>query len=853
MTGAGEADRVVPGGESAATLLERMTDAFFSVDRDGRLRTLNPAAQRALAAAAGLPAEALAGRVLWEVVPGLRGTRLEEECGRALAQQEARHFEAAFPAWNAWLDVRLYPAPDGLSVYFRDVTRRRQAEEAIHANETLFRQLAETIREVLWVMTPDRARIEYVNPAFEQIFGRPRAALYQDPDAFRQAIVPEDRERVSAAFAAVATGEAEAEYRIVRPDGEVRWIWARAVPVRDEHGQLVRIVGIAEDISGRKETEEQQAFLAEAGRVLASSLDYEETLRTVARLAVPQIADWCAVHVVEPEGEVRTLEVAHVDPQKVALARELAERYPDDPTAGTGVHHVIHSGESEFYPDIPPEMVEAAAKDEEHLRIIRALQLRSAMTVPMTARGRTVGAITFIAAESGRRYSSYDLLFAQQLADRAGLAVDNARLFAQAQRRAIEERALRQAAHAVAASFTVEEVIAQIARSAIEATAADAALVERVDADAELVRVVASYGRCGLVTGATLPLHGSFAEYVLEREVPVFIDRIERAERPLPDALLGACPDSSALVIPLAEGGEAIGALFLLRHAGHASFQEEQAARAQTFARLASMAFRKVNLLQESERRRRELEDVMESRARLVRGFTHDLRNPVGAADGFLDLVESGIYGELTNQQQTAIARARRLLRSALGLIGDVLELARVEAGLLDVEPRAVDVREVARDIAEEYRPQADAKGLDLVIALDEPCPLVQSDATRIRQILGNLVSNAIKFTRTGHVSIRAGIREDPDAPAPGDWLAVDVADTGPGIPRESQPLLFREFSRVGEGGQSGIGLGLAISHRLAEALGGGLTVRSAPGEGSTFTLWIPTARATEPAHESRD
>ncbi len=842
--------RAGPAGESASTLLERMTDAFFTLDREDRLSTLNPAAERVLAVESGVPAAALPGRVLWDVLPALRGTHFETECRRALAQQEPAHFETSLAAWNAWLDVRLYPSPDGLSVYFRDVTRRHEAEEAIHANETLFRQLAESIREVLWVMTADRARVEYVNPAFEQIFGRSRAELYADPDAFRQAILPEDRERVIAAFAAVEAEEAEAEYRIARPDGEVRWIWARAVPVRDERGQLVRIVGIAEDVSGRKETEEQQAFLAEAGRVLASSLDYEETLRTVARLAVPQIADWCAVYVVEPGGEVRTIEVAHVDPAKVALARELAERYPDDPASDTGVYHVARTGESDFYPEIPVEMLEGAARDEEHLRIIRELQLRSAMTVPMSARGRTVGAITFIAAESGRRYSSYDLLFAEQLAARAGLAVDNARLFAQAQRRAIEEQALRQAAHAVSASFTVEEVINQIARSAIDATAADAALVERVDADARLVRVVATYGRCGLVTGATLPLHGSFAEYVLGKKSAVLIDRLDQAERPLPAALVDACPDASALVIPLAEGGEAIGALFLLRNAGNVHFQNEEAARAQTFARLASLAFRKVNLLQESERRRRELEDVMESRARLVRGFTHDLRKPVGAADGVLDLVESGIYGELTHQQQTAIARARRLLRSALGLIGDVLELARVEAGLLEVEPRAVDVREVARDIAEEYRPQADAKGIDLRIDLAEPCPPVQSDASRIRQILGNLVSNAIKFTGAGYVAIHAGIREDPDAPAPGEWLAVDVVDTGPGIARESQPLLFREFSRVGDGGQSGIGLGLAISHRLAEALGGGLTVRSEVGAGSTFTLWIPVAHATEPAHE---
>ncbi|HEX9106090.1 MAG TPA: ATP-binding protein [Longimicrobiales bacterium] len=715
--------------------------------------------------------------------------------------------------------------------------------------EPIFRQLAESIREVLWVMAPDRSRVEYVNPAFEEIFGRPREDLYRDAGKLREAILTQDRDRVADAFAALPGSAADVEYRMMRPDGEVRWIWARAVPVHDRDGTLTRIVGIAEDVTGRKETEEQQAYLAEAGRVLSSSLDYEETLRAVARLAVPHIADWCAVYVAEAGGEVRPIEVAHVNPPRVQLARQLAERYPDDPDADTGVHHVVRTGEAEFIPEITPEMIEAAARDAEHLRIIRELGLRSAMTVPMNARGRTLGAIAFIAAESGRRYTGFDLRFAEQLAARAALAVDNARLFAEAQHRAVEERALRQAAHAVSASFTVEEVIQEIAHSAVQATAADAAVVERIDEAAEMVHVVACHGDCGMVKGSTLPLQGSFAEYVLQRGAPIYIERLDAADRPLPPALVSARPDARALVIPLAEGGSAIGALFLVRHPGQGAFRGDEIARAGTFANLASLAFRKVNLLAESEERRLELERVMESRERLVRGFTHDLRNPLGAADGFLDLVESGIYGELSEQQHTALSRARRLVRSALGLIGDVLELARVEAGGLAVEPEAVDVGEVARDVVEEYRPQAEAKGLALHVDLGVDLPLVQSDASRIRQILGNLMSNAIKFTGAGHVAVQLGTREDAAAPAPGEWLAVDVSDTGPGIAREKQPLLFREFSRVGDGGPAGVGLGLAISRRLAEALGGGLTVRTEAGQGSTFTLWIPLTRTPQPAN----
>lgn len=831
------------------TVLDRIADGYFSVDGQWRIRSINAAARRVLEAATGRPSKDLAGRELWEVVPGLQGTRFEEEYRTALREKRSAHFEAEFQVWHVWFDVDLYPSGDGLEVYFRDITERKRVEEALRENESLFRQLAETMREVLWVMSPDLSKLQYLNPAYEEIFGRPREEIGTDAHPLFDAIFPDDRPGLLDSLRLVGERERElvTEFRIVRPGGEVRWIWTRALAVRDEDGEVARIVGISEDVTGRREMDEQRAFLAEATRVLSSSLDYEETLRTVTRLAVPEIADWCAIYVLEG-GEMRTIEVAHVDPAKVALARDLAVRYPDDPAGDSGVYRVLRTGEPEFFPDIPAALIESIARDREHLDLLRQLGLRSGMTVPMSARGRSIGAITFIAAESGRRYSEYDLRFAEQLASRAAMAVDNARLYAEAHRRAIEERALREAAGAVAASFTVGEVIEQIAHSALEACSADGAFVEQVDEPAGVVRVVASRGQCALPKATIIPASGSFAEYVLERQRPIFIRRLAEADRPLPPALVDGCGDSGALVVPLTDADEAIGALFLLRGAARGPFTEEDAVRASTFGKLAALAFRKVHLLEESEKRRTELEQVMESRARLVRGFTHDLRNPLGAADGFLDLVESGIYGSLSEQQQTAVGRTRRLLRDALGLIGDVLELARVEAGLPDMEPATLDVREAARDVAEEYRPQAEAKGLALDVRVPPELPLVLSDAGRIRQILGNLMSNAVKFTRAGHVAVAVERRQSGPRGASPEWIAIDVRDTGPGIPDDEQGLLFREFSRVGTQQEDGVGLGLAISRSLAEAIGGALTLQSEIGRGSTFTLWIPLIREHAPA-----
>ncbi len=180
------------------------------------------------------------------------------------------------------------------------------------------------------------------------------------------------------------------------------------------------------DITPRKRAEETTHYLSEASKVLASSLDYEKTLTEVAHLIVPHFADWCAVSIVDLSGEPRQLAVAHVDPDKVKWAHELNRRYPPDHSANSGVGHVIRTNQPELYPEIPDELLVASAVDEEHLKITRELGLKSAMVVPLSTLNRTVGAITIVSAESGRRYSEQDLDFAMELARRAAFAVDNA-------------------------------------------------------------------------------------------------------------------------------------------------------------------------------------------------------------------------------------------------------------------------------------------------------------------------------------------------------------------------------------------------------------------------------------------
>jgi serine phosphatase RsbU (regulator of sigma subunit)/PAS domain-containing protein len=215
----------------------------------------------------------------------------------------------------------------------------------------------------------------------------------------------------------------------LKDGGPHRWVRVKALPVFDESGEPVLAINVIEDVTEEREATEAQTFLSEAGRILSSSLDYDTTITNVARLAVPRIGDWCAVDLLEEDGTTRPVVVAHVDPAKVEWAIEMREKYPPDPTADQGVHRVLRTGEPELYPIIPRELLVEAAVDEEHLRLIDEIGMTSAMTAPLIARGRTLGAITFVTSESGRTYDEGDLALAQELATRCAIAVDNARLF----------------------------------------------------------------------------------------------------------------------------------------------------------------------------------------------------------------------------------------------------------------------------------------------------------------------------------------------------------------------------------------------------------------------------------------
>jgi signal transduction histidine kinase len=437
------------------------------------------------------------------------------------------------------------------------------------------------------------------------------------------------------------------------------------------------------------------------------------------------------------------------------------------------------------------------------------------------------------------------------------LVLRERRLSAALHRRIAEESALRQLARrlstvvtrdqALAGAYTADEVMQRIVRDALDSMRARGAFVEQIVVRADDppdVVVCAAAGTGVPPLGSTCQLHGSYTELVTTSGEPALIADLAQRER---SGTLDTMPDvaGSAIVVPLGDVMAPMGALCVL-HSARGSFRSDDLARAGIFGNLAALAYEKARLLEAAQERRRALERVIQSRSRLMRGFSHDVKNPIGAADGFAELLSIGVYGELSARQAASIARMRSSIRAGLALINELHELASAETGTIALSSEPVDLADLVHTLGEEYSAAALARGLALSVDAGSTRIIITTDGARVRQVASNLLSNALKYTAHGSVLVRA--RQMPAEPF-GDavsWALVEVTDTGPGIPPDKKDYIFEEFSRLGGGDTPGAGLGLAISKLLAQALGGRITVESEVGRGSTFTLWLPLQRRTE-------
>jgi PAS domain S-box-containing protein len=512
------------------------------------------------------------------------------------------------------------------------------------------------------------------------------------------------------------------------------------------------------------------SFIAEASELLASSLDYEQTLRRVAQLAVPRLADWCAIDMVGPDGEIQRLAVAHEDPDKVKWAYELQERYPPDPDAPHGVSEVIRSGKAEFLAELPPELIEDAVGEDEELRqIIDELGLRSVITVPLNARGRTLGAVSLIAAEKHPPFTQEDFDLALELARRAGVSVDNSRLFQEAEKGANAARAL---------AYVADGVVLLDRAGFVRHWNPAAALITGVDEEEALGRRIE----------AVIP-----AWELLSAHVPL-VEPGDALARPV--------------TVPLTIQGRE---LWL-------------SASGVDFGEGTVYALRDVTAEQALEK----------TRSDFVATASHELRTPLAAIYGavrtlrrddlVLDESDESTFLEIIEAESMRLAQ----------IVDQILVAGQIDADAIDFEMETVDPAVLAQGVVESAALHL-PDGISLRIEKTRTPPIL-CDVNKLRQVLVNLVDNAIKYSpEGGDVEIKL------DA-VNGECL-IEVVDEGLGIPSSERERIFEKFYRLDPQqtrGVGGSGLGLYICRELVERMNGRLEVESEPGRGSRFTVRLP-------------
>lgn len=547
----------------------------------------------------------------------------------------------------------------GLVGVARDITESVRAQLELRRKGELLERIIDAIPVMIVIYDPALHEFR-VNREFERRLGWTNhefagqdlmALCYPDP---------EYREEVRRFMQSLEEGWRD--FRVTtRWGAELESSWAN-IRLSDDTR-----IGIGIDVREQRRTERGLRFLADASSVLADSLDYEETLRHVAELAVPEIADWCAVDLLEENGELRRVAMAHADPERRRLSDEFVRLFPQRLDSLVGVGVVIRTGRSILLPSIPEWVYEKSASDPERLELLRAFGLHSILIVPLEVGGHRFGAITFLQAESGRTFTEADLPLAEELARRAAGAIQNARAY-----------------------------------------------------------------------------------------------------------------------------------------------------RAEQYARAAA-------------------ERASEAKDQFLAIMSHELRTPLTAVLGYADLLTSGVSGELNERQRDYVGRIQQGALHLISIIEEILIFARAEAGKEEIRLATVDAAAIARDVATMIEAEAASKGLAIrTRGLDDRIAL-DTDGGKLRQILVNLLGNAVKFTDQGEVML-----ELVSAP---EHLLFHVRDTGCGIPEEMHELIFEPFTQLDSSmtrEKGGTGLGLTIARRLAALLGGTVSVDSQPGVGSTFTLRLP-------------
>jgi GAF domain-containing protein len=479
---------------------------------------------------------------------------------------------------------------------------------------------------------------------------------------------------------------------------------------------------------------------------------------------------------------------------------------------------------------------------------------RTVLGVPMLREGMPIGVFALTRSEV-RPFTEKQIELVTTFADQAVIAIENARLLSELRQRTDELgrsvgelRALGEVSQAVNSTLDLETVLSTIVAKAVELSGTEAGAIYGYDEEAREFRLRATHGMDQDLIDALTRRHVGFDEPNIalafaQREPVQVADLREEARSDLDDVILRA-GYRARLVAPLLRGDDVVGMLVVRRRTPR-EFAGNTVDLIKTFAAQSALAIQNARLFREIEDKSRELAEASQHKSQFLANMSHELRTPLNAILGYTELMADGAYGEPSEKMMGVLNRLEANGRHLLGLINDVLDLSKIEAGQLVLELSDYSVQDIAQTVRSTLEPLAADKKLAFKVEVSTGLPPGRGDGRRLAQVLINLVGNAIKFTDAGEVVITANTTDGS--------FHLSVRDTGPGISTTDQAKLFQEFQQADNvitKKKGGTGLGLAISKRIIEMHGGKIWVESQTGQGSTFAFTLPiiVERQVEPA-----